>query len=120
MPNAAAAEYRTKVTKPDDFDAFWDDVLRDASAVPLEAELIPDPLRTSDDVEVFQAFYTSLDHVRIAAWYCRPARRAGQQPGRRPDDHDRRDPSRDPRGGRRRAVPLWLRGRDRSDPHVSL
>ena len=55
MPNAAAAEYRTKVTKPDDFDAFWDDVLRDASAVPLEAELIPDPLRTSDDVEVFQA-----------------------------------------------------------------
>ena len=79
MPNAAAAEYRTKVTKPDDFDAFWDDVLRDASAVPLEAELIPDPLRTSDDVEVFQAFYTSLDHVRIAAWYCRPARRADAQ-----------------------------------------
>jgi len=80
MPNAAAAEYRTKVTKPDDFDAFWDDVLRDASAVPLEAELIPDPLRTSDDVEVFQAFYTSLDHVRIAAWYCRPARRAERTP----------------------------------------
>ena len=80
MPNAAAADYRTRVTKPDDFDAFWDDVLRQASAVPLDAELIPDPLRTSNDVEVFQAFYTSADHVRIAAWYCRPAKRSERTP----------------------------------------
>jgi cephalosporin-C deacetylase len=80
MPKATAAEYRTRVTKPDDFDAFWDDVLRQASTIPLEAELIPDPLRTSDDVEVFQAFYTSAEHVRIAAWYCRPARRAERTP----------------------------------------
>jgi cephalosporin-C deacetylase len=80
MPKAAAADHRTRVEKPDDFDAFWDDVLRQASAIPLEAELISDPLRTSDDVEVFQAFYTSVEHVRIAAWYCRPARRAERTP----------------------------------------
>ena len=71
----AVTDYRSKMAKPADFDAFWDEVLDQASAVPLDPEVVPDPLRTSDDVEVFQAFYTSLDHVRIAGWYCRPARR---------------------------------------------
>src|SRR5262245_56941092 len=80
MPRADASGYRTKVIKPSDFDAFWDDVLQQASAIPLDAQMIPDPLRTSDDVEVFQAFYTSADHVRIAAWYCRPAKRAERTP----------------------------------------
>src|ERR687892_581452 len=76
MPKTVAADYQSKVRKPDDFDAFWHDVLRQASAIPLEAEVAPDPLRTSDDVEVFQVFYASIEHVRVAAWYCRPARRA--------------------------------------------
>jgi cephalosporin-C deacetylase len=55
-------------------------VLRQAAAIPLAPEMIPDPLRTSDDIEVFQVFYTSLDQVRIAAWYCRPSRRAERSP----------------------------------------
>ena len=80
MPTAASADYRSGVRKPDDFDAFWDDVLRQASAIPLEAEVIPDPLRTSEDVEVFQVFYSSIEHVRVAAWYCRPVRRAERAP----------------------------------------
>ena len=80
MSHAAAADHRSTGRKPVDFDAFWDDVLRQASAIPLEAEIIPDPLRTSDNVEVFQVFYSSLDHVRVAAWYCRPTRRAARTP----------------------------------------
>jgi cephalosporin-C deacetylase len=80
MPRADAASYRTRARKPSDFDAFWDDVLQQASAIPLDAELVPDPLRTSDDVEVFQVFYTSLDYVRVAAWYCRPVPRAERAP----------------------------------------
>jgi cephalosporin-C deacetylase len=80
MPKTVAADYQSKVRKPDDFDAFWHDVLRQASAIPLEAEVAPDPLRTSDDVEVFQVFYASIEHVRVAAWYCRPARRAERTP----------------------------------------
>ena len=75
-----AAEYRSKVEKPGDFDAFWDEVLGQAAAIPLDPEVVPDPLRTSDDVETFQVFYTSLDRVQIAGWYCRPARRAGRMP----------------------------------------
>ncbi len=80
MPNEGAAEYRSRVRKPQDFDAFWSDVLEQAAEIPLDAEVVPDPLRTSDDVEVFQVFYTSIEHVRVAGWYCRPARRAARTP----------------------------------------
>ena len=80
MPKTVAASYQPKVEKPDDFDAFWNDVLREASAVPLEPELVPDPLRTSEDIEVFHVFYTSIDRVRVAAWYARPVRRAPRAP----------------------------------------
>ena len=80
MPKTVAASYQPKVEKPDDFDAFWNDVLREASAVPLEPELVPDPLRTSEDIEVFHVFYTSIDRVRVAAWYARPLRRAARTP----------------------------------------
>ena len=80
MPPAAPAEYRSQVRKPKDFDRFWDDVQHQATAIPLDAEIIPEPLRTSEDIEVFQVFYTSIDHVRIAAWYCRPTQRERRTP----------------------------------------
>jgi cephalosporin-C deacetylase len=80
MPKTVQADYRSKVTKPADFDAYWQGVLDQAEAIPLAPEVVPDPLRTSDDVEVFQVFYDSLDRVRIAAWYCRPSQRARRTP----------------------------------------
>jgi cephalosporin-C deacetylase len=80
MPNEGATAYGSRVRKPEDFDAFWRDVLAQAAAIPLDAEVVPDPLRTSDDIEVFQVFYTSIDRVRVAAWYCRPARRVARTP----------------------------------------
>jgi len=80
MPKSVLADYRSKVQKPDDFDAFWEGVLQQAAAVLLAPEMVIDPLRTSDDVEVFQVFYGSLDHLRIAAWYCRPARLTARTP----------------------------------------
>ena len=80
MPKAVPVDYQSTVKKPADFDAFWNGVLQQAAAVPLEPEMISDPLRTSAEVEVFQVFYTSLEHVRIAAWYCRPTHRAERIP----------------------------------------
>jgi len=80
MSQPVPVDYQSRVQKPDDFDAFWDAVLHQVAAIPLNPEIIPDPLRTSEEVEVFQVFYTSLEHVRIAAWYCRPSRRAEQIP----------------------------------------
>lgn len=80
MPKTVSADYQSQGQKPADFDAFWDEVWRQTTAVPLAPEIVPDPLRTSEDIEVFQVFYNSLDHVRIAAWYCRPTRRAERTP----------------------------------------
>jgi cephalosporin-C deacetylase len=80
VPNTQSADYRSTVEKPQDFDAFWAGVLEQAAAVPLDPEMVPEPLRTSDEIEVFQVFYSSLDHVRIAAWYCCPAGRTGRMP----------------------------------------
>jgi cephalosporin-C deacetylase len=80
MPKAVPTDYRSQVKKPDDFDAFWNDVQRQTEAIPLEPEVVPEALRSSDDIEVFQVFYTSLDHVRIAAWYCRPTHRTEPMP----------------------------------------
>jgi cephalosporin-C deacetylase len=68
------------VRKPADFSDFWQDVERQAAAIPLDAEVVPDTLRTSADIEVFQVFYNSLDNVRIAAWYCRPTHRPARTP----------------------------------------
>jgi cephalosporin-C deacetylase len=73
-------DYQSIVHKPTDFDAFWDGVQRQARAIPLDPEVVPDPLRTSTDIEVFQVFYTSLEHVRIAGWYCRPTQRPARAP----------------------------------------
>jgi cephalosporin-C deacetylase len=80
MPRAVSMDYPSKVTKPRDFEAFWEGVRRQVEAVPLAPELAPDRLRSSDDIEVFQVFYDSLDRVRIAAWYCRPTHRAERSP----------------------------------------
>lgn len=75
MARQAPHKYVSKVTRPADFDRFWEGVLEDASRVPLEPEAVPDPLRSSDDVAVYQVYYSSLDRVRIAGWYCIPKRR---------------------------------------------
>jgi cephalosporin-C deacetylase len=80
MPKEVQADYQSKVNKPADFDAFWEGVLRQVETIPLGPEMMPEPLRTSDDIEVFQVFYNSLDQVRIAAWYCRPTPRAERTP----------------------------------------
>lgn len=75
-----AADYQSRVRKPADFDAFWDAIARQADAIPLAAEIVPDPLRSSAEIEVFQVFYDSLDQVRVAAWYCRPRQCAARSP----------------------------------------
>ncbi|HAL49396.1 MAG: acetylxylan esterase [SAR202 cluster bacterium] len=69
--------YKSKARKPDDFDEYWDGVLADAAEVPLEPEAVPEALRSSDDIEVFQVSYNSVDNVRIAGWYCLPRERTG-------------------------------------------
>ena len=80
--SATAANFVSSLKRPADIDAFWDDVLARTAAIPLDAEAVFDPLRSSPQVDVYQVHYTSLDHVRIAGWYARPAASStGQLPG---------------------------------------
>ena len=80
MPRVVSEDYVCKVEKPGDFDEFWDDVLAQAAGIPLNVEVLRDPLRSSDEIETYQVFYDSLDHVRVAGWYCLPKNRSGRLP----------------------------------------
>ncbi len=81
MPRLAADKYVSKVTKPDDIDQFWEEVLAETAKIPLDPEVVFDPLRSSDEIDVYEVFYTSLDRVRIAGWYAVPKQRGGLLPG---------------------------------------
>ena len=69
---AEVEAYGTSVERPSDFDAFWAAILHEASAIPLNPTLEHLPLRSTDEVDVYEIHYDSLDHLRIAGWYCVP------------------------------------------------
>src|SRR5438132_5027832 len=64
--------YGTSVQRPNDFDAFWAAIMAEAGCVPLNPEMEHLPLRSTDEVDVFEIHYDSLDQLRIAGWYCVP------------------------------------------------
>lgn len=66
-----ASEFGTSVTRPDDFDAFWADIMA-AAAIPLNASCERVAHRSTAEVDVYEIHYDSLDGVRIAGWYCVP------------------------------------------------
>tara|TARA_Y100001934_G_scaffold253922_1_gene319352 strand:+ start:1680 stop:2606 length:927 start_codon:yes stop_codon:yes gene_type:complete len=72
--------YRCMVVKPDDFDDFWEGVLTDVACVDLDPVMEKDPLRSNEDVDVYQVFFTSIDQVRISAWYSLPKNPNGKLP----------------------------------------
>ena len=81
MAKVAVDRYVSKVTKPADFDDFWGEVEDQVSRIPLEPHVELDPFRSSEDVDVYQVFYNSLDWVRIAGWYSLPKGYQGRLPG---------------------------------------
>ena len=62
----------TQVTRPEDFDDFWQDILSQLSEIPLEPRVSPEPMRSNQDVHVSQVSFRSLDGLEISAWYCVP------------------------------------------------
>ncbi len=81
MTGQTKADYRSKVRRPEDIDRFWDGILGQTAAIPLDAAVVPDPLWSSPQAEVSQVHYTSLDGVRIAGWYACPPNHSGNLPG---------------------------------------
>src|SRR5678815_796981 len=43
-----------------------------AGEIPLNPSLEPVPARSTEQVEVFEIGYDSLDSVRVSGWYCVP------------------------------------------------
>lgn len=81
MPRIPADQYGTRVRKPDDIDAFWEDVLAQTAMIPLDPVALYDPLRSTEEIDVYEVFFTSLDQVRIAGWYALPKNRGANLPG---------------------------------------
>ncbi len=72
--------FSTSVTCPEDFDEFWSRTLTSLGELPLEPTVTLDPLRSNDEVKVYQAGYRSLDGVEIFGWYSVPANGDGPFP----------------------------------------
>ena len=80
MAEHRASDHQTSVRRPNDFDAFWDDVLEQAARIPLNTTVELAELRSTPEVAVHLVHYDSLDGVRIAGWYCLPRERSGKLP----------------------------------------
>ncbi len=80
MNGIAIQDYGTSMVRPADFDAFWDDVLDTADRIPLNSSVVHSALRSTPEVDVYDVHFDSIDGVRIAGWYCLPAKREGTLP----------------------------------------
>ena len=60
------------MTRPPDFDAYWDGVDRDLADYPSAPELEVQPLRTTDFATVYGVRLTSIGPYRIFGYYSRP------------------------------------------------
>ena len=68
-----ADRHQTSVVRPSDFDAFWAATMAEVEKVPLNPSMARVAMRSTPEVDVFEIHYDSLDGLRIAGWYCRPA-----------------------------------------------
>src|SRR5215204_3251004 len=67
-----ADQFGTSVVRPPDFDEFWAAIMAEANAISLNPSMEHLPMRSTDEVDVYEIGYDSLDGLRIAGWYCRP------------------------------------------------
>jgi cephalosporin-C deacetylase len=73
--------FTSSVVKPPDFDQYWAETQAATDVVPLNQRLALDEMRSTDEIEVFEARYDSYEGVEIAGWYARPRHFDGELPG---------------------------------------
>jgi cephalosporin-C deacetylase len=79
MPLAELVKYQGRNERPDDFDDYWRDALRDLAAQPDELEIKPAEF-TAPQAEAFDLRFTGVGGARIYAKYLRPKNRQGRLP----------------------------------------
>lgn len=67
---ADPAGYGCSVTNPEGYEDFWQETWDRLQRIPLDPEVEPVPLRSTQDVTVYEGHYRSWDGLRIACWYC--------------------------------------------------
>lgn len=71
-------DYRGRNPRPDDFDAYWAEALRDLDATPPKPELRSNSTVASRNVECFDLWFTGVGGARVYAKYLRPKAAKGQ------------------------------------------
>lgn len=72
LPQDQLFEYRGRNPRPADFDAFWDDALRELEVCDPRAELVPHPV-SAPFAECFDLFFDGVDGARQHAKFARPS-----------------------------------------------
>ncbi len=81
MSNESDLErFTTRVSRPPGFEDFWQRTKTELAQTPLEPKVSSVPLRSNENVSVYQAEYKSLGGLEIAAWYCVPTQGEGPFP----------------------------------------
>ncbi|HTT90501.1 MAG TPA: acetylxylan esterase [Acidimicrobiales bacterium] len=77
---AIPSRLHVSVERPKDFDRYWVSVMDEAARLPLAPALEHLPQRSTLSADVYDLRYTSLDNLRIAAWYCVPTANCAPPP----------------------------------------
>ncbi len=72
LPLEQLRSYAGRNPRPADFDAYWDEALRDLAATDPKPELVPNPLLDAAGVECFDLWFTGVGGARVYAKYLRP------------------------------------------------
>ena len=72
MPNAVLADYRSKVRKPDDFDAFWNAGKLELAKVALDAKLEHVAKQSDDRVDCYKISLANIEGKRVHGWLSVP------------------------------------------------
>ncbi len=72
LPLPELHRYAGRNPRPADFDAYWDDALRELDATDPRPELRPSTVLRSHAVECFDLWFTGVGGARIYAKYIRP------------------------------------------------
>jgi len=75
-PLAELYDYQGRNPRPADFDAYWDEALRELDATDPQPELVPSTAIAPQNTEAFDLWFTGVGGARIYAKYLRPKNRA--------------------------------------------
>jgi len=81
MAGSKLETFISSVQKPADFDDFWLETLKNVDKVGSNVRMTPAPMRSTDEVDVFEVHYDSYGRLSIAGWFCRPSKGQGPYPG---------------------------------------